>query len=170
MVAGTVVFLPGGGSSVCCLVGVLWTLWRVCWRSQVFITWGSVPLNLTPLSPKNSHRNISVLTKQALTVARYIWMTKVSSVTWRVWSLQFNFASRFRTIVGFSRKTVIYKQAICFELQIAKLSAAVSHCDMRSTGKLYLNLMRGSLVDWDVGKLLCLPARRHLLPLLGKIL
>jgi hypothetical protein len=59
-------------------------------------------------------------------------MTKVSSMTLRVCSLQFNFATRFRTMVGFSRKTVIYKQAICFELQIAKLSAPVSHCDMWS--------------------------------------
>lgn len=98
-------------------------------------------------------------------------MTKVSSRTLVVCSLQFNFAARFRTIVGFSRKTVIYKQAICFELQIAKLSATVSHCDMWSTSKLYLNLMRGSLGYCKVWKLPAgpaLPCKWHLLPFLGK--
>lgn len=62
-------------------------------------------------------------------------MTKLSSVTLMVCSLQFNFAARPRTIVYFSRKTVIYKHAICFELQTAKLSATVSLCDMRSVYK-----------------------------------
>lgn len=100
-------------------------------------------------------------------------MTKVSSVTLMVCSLQFNFAVRFRTIVGFSRKTGIYKHTICFELQIAKLSATVSHCDMWSTSKWFLTLMRGSLVHCEVWKLPAGPAlscKWYLLPFLGKIL
>lgn len=80
-------------------------------------------------------------------------MTKVSSVTLVVCSLQVNSAVRFRTIVGFSRKTGIYKHVICFELQIAKLSATASHGDMW-----YLKLMRGSLVHWEGWELLAGPA------------
>lgn len=90
-----------------------------------------------------------------------------------VCSLQFNFTARLRTIVGFLRTTVIYKHAICFELQIAKLSATARHCDMWSTSKWYLNLMRGSLVYCKVWKLPAgpaLPCKWHLLLFLGKIL
>lgn len=95
-------------------------------------------------------------------------MTKVSSVTLMVCSLQFNSAVRFRTIVGFSRKTGIYKHVICFELQIAKLSATASHGDMW-----YLKLMRGSLVHWEGWELPAgpaLPCKWRFLPFLGKIL
>jgi hypothetical protein len=91
-------------------------------------------------------------------------MTKISSVTLIV---QFNFVVRLRTIIGFSRKTVIYKCIICFELQTTKLSATVSHCDTQPASKRVFKFNERK--PWYAGKSVeapagpALPCKRHLL-------